>query len=271
METFEGIKQYALEALDVVLPILGKILLGLIILLIAIFIIKRIVKFVKKLLKMAKIEKLDEKLNDIEIAEGKKLNIDSAEIISKCVKWILYFVLIMIGADLLELQVVSDQIKSLIEYFPQLFSALAIFIGGLLFANFIKNSLKSLFESMDMSGGKMLSQVVFFLLLTFISITALNQAGIDTTIISNNINMIIGAFLAAFALGIGLGSRDVINKLLKTFYARKTFEVGQQITFEGEDFEVEAVESIFIVLKNSNRKLMIPINELVESRIELKD
>ena len=124
---------------------------------------------------------------------------------------------------------------------------------------------------MDLSGGKMISQVVFFLLLTFISVTALNQAGIDTEIITSNITMILGAFLLAFAIAFGLGAREVVGKLLKTFYARKTYEVGQKIRFNNEDYTVEEVKSISVILKNTTGKLIVPIDDLVEHQVQLQD
>lgn len=185
-----------------------------------------VVKLVKKILKVAKANRLDGKLNDIEIIEGKKLNFDTIKFVSKIIKYLFYIIIFVNASDIMGLEIITEQISDLLSYLPQLFAALVIFIIGLLFANFVKNGLKSLFESMDLSGCKMISQVVFFLILTFISITALNQAGIDTEIVANNINMIIAAFLLAFAIAFGFGAREVVSKLLKTFYARKTFEVG---------------------------------------------
>jgi len=232
---------------------------------------KLIVKIIKKVLKLAKINKLDDKLNDIEIVEGKKLNFDTIKVVTSFVKWLMYIVLLITASDIMGLEVISNQISDLLAYIPQLFAALIIFMIGLLFANFVKKGLKSLFESMDLSGGKMISQVVFFLLLTFISITALNQAGIDTEIITNNINMIIAAFLLAFAIAFGLGARDVVGKLLKTFYARKTFEIGQIIIFNNESYSVEAVENISVILKNTKGKLIVPIDDLVENQVQMQD
>ncbi len=232
---------------------------------------KIVVKIIKKVLKLAKANKLDDKLNEIEIIEGKKLNFDTIKVVSKFVKYLMYIVLLVTASDIMGLDIITKQIGDLIAYLPKLFSALVIFVIGLLFANFVKNGLKSLFESMDLSGGKMISQVVFFLLLTFISITALNQAGIDTEIITNNINMIIAAFLLAFAIAFGFGAREVVSKLLKTFYARKTFEVGQKIIFNNDDYTVEEVKSISVVLKNTKGKLIVPIDDLVENQVQLQD
>lgn len=232
---------------------------------------KLVVKAVKKLLKLSKANKLDDKLNDIEIVEGKKLNFDTIKVISNFVKWLMYIMLLIMVSDILGLQIISNQISVLLAYLPQLFAALVIFTAGLLFANFVKKGLKSFFDSMDLSGAKIISQIVFFLLLIFISITALNQAGIDTTIITSNITMILASFLVAFSLAVGLGAKTVVGKLMNTFYARKTFEVGKKIIFNNEECTIEAVENISVILKNSKGKLIVPISDLVESQVQMQD
>lgn len=251
--------------------IFPNIIGALVVLIIGWLVTKLIVKIIKKVLKLAKAHKLDEKLNTIEIVEGKNLNFDTIKVVSKFVKWVMYIVLLTTASDIMGLEIISNQISNLLGYLPKLFAALVIFILGLLFANFVKNGLKSLFESMDLSGGKMISQVVFFLLLTFISITALNQAGIDTEIITNNINMIIAAFLLAFAIAFGLGAREVVGKLLKMFYARKIYEVGQRIVFNNKEYTVDAVENISIILADDKGKIVVPINDIIESQVQMQN
>jgi Mechanosensitive ion channel, conserved TM helix len=275
MEKVTEFKDVALQSLTSmwmeITNVFPNIIGALVVFLIGWIITKIIVKIIKKVLKLAKVNKLDDKLNEIEIIEGKQLNFDTVKVVSNFVKWLMYIVLLITASDIMGLEIISTQISELLSYLPKLFSALIIFVLGLLFANFVKNGLKSLFESMDLSGGKMISQVVFFLLLTFISITALNQAGIDTEIITNNINMIIAAFLLAFAIAFGFGAREVVGKLLKAFYARKTFEVGQSITFKNEEYIIDSVENISVVLKNSKGKLIVPIEEIVENQVQMQD
>ncbi len=275
MEEVTDFKNTAMESLSSMWPEVSafalKALGAILILFIGWLVTKLFVKAIKKVLKLVKANTLDDKLNAIEIVEGKKLNFDTIKIVSKFVKWVMYVILLIMVSDVMGLEIISNQISNLLSYLPQLFAALVIFIIGLLFSNFVKNGLKSLFESMDLSGGKMISQVVFFLLLTFISITALNQAGINTEIITSNITMILAAFLLAFAIAFGFGARDVVSKLLKTFYARKMFEVGQKIIFNNESYVVEEVKSISVILKNSKSKLIVPIDDLVEHQVQVQD
>ncbi|WP_179019863.1 mechanosensitive ion channel family protein [Winogradskyella forsetii] len=275
MEKITEFKDIAMQSLSTMwlemIKIFPNIIGAIFVIVIGWIVTKLVVKLIKKLLKLAKVNRLDDKLNEIEIIEGKQLNFDTVKIVSGFVKWVMYIALLITASDIMGLEIISKQVSSLLDYLPQLFAALVIFILGLLFANFVKKSLKSLFESMDLSGGKLISQVVFFLLLTFISITALNQGGINTQIITDNINMIIAAFLLAFAIAIGLGSKEVVGKLLNTFYARKTFEVGQKIIFNNEIYTIDAVQSISIILKNSKGRLIVPIKDLVENQVQMQD
>lgn len=263
----ESLQNIWLDIAASVPKILGVIALIIIFLLVT----KIITSVLKKVLTKANVNKLGDKLNEIELSEGKTLNINLVTILVKAVKWLLYIILITIVADILELTMVSEGLKSFIGYLPKLFTALVIITLGLLFATFVKKSLQSLFESLELSGGKLLSQLVFLLLMILISITALNQAEIDTEIITSNIQMILAAFLFAFALAFGLGARNVIEKVLNTFYTRKLYEVGKTIEFNGIQGEVETINSISVTLKTKEGKLIVPIKDIVESQVRIQD
>lgn len=232
---------------------------------------KLIVKIIKKALKLAKANNLDDAINDIEIVEGKKLNFDTIRVVSNFVKWVMYIILLIMALDIMNLTMISNQVSNLLGYLPQLFAALVIFTIGLILANLIKKGLKSFFESMDLSGAKIISQVVFFIILIFISITALNQAGIHTEIFTSNLTMILAAFLLAFALAFGLGAQKIIGDLLRTFYTRKTYEIGQKIEFNSIKGEVESINGITITIKTEKGKLIVPIKDIVESQVSIQD
>ncbi|MGZ0017246.1 mechanosensitive ion channel family protein [Yeosuana sp. AK3] len=263
----ESVKTMWLEITKIFPSIIGTI----IVLLIGWVVTKLVVKVLKKALKLAKANKLDDTLNEIEIVEGKTLKFDTIKIITTFVKWMMYVMLLIIASDIMNLTMISEQISNLLGYLPQLFSAFIIFTGGLILANVVKKGIKSFFDSMDLSGGKIISQAVFFLILTFLSITALNQAGVDTEIITSNITLILAAFLLAFALAFGFGAQRVVGDLLKTFYARKTYEVGQKIEFNGISGEVETINSISVTLKTDQGKYVIPIKDIVENQIRIQD
>jgi Mechanosensitive ion channel, conserved TM helix/Mechanosensitive ion channel, beta-domain len=267
MEKLEEYKNLAIESFSTT----GiSVLKALLVLIFGWFFIKLVLYLIKKALRFIKIDKLGKKLNEIEIIEGKNLNINITKVVVSFVKWSLLLVLIIVVSEMMGLTIISEEIGNLLHYLPQLLSALIIFMIGLFIANFIKKSILTFFKSFELSGSKIISQLVFFIILAIISITALNQAGINTDIITSNLNLIFGAFLASVALAIGLGAREVVGDLLRTYYTRRTYEIGQHIKFKNIEGEIIAIDDISMTLKTINGKLIVPIKDIVESQVEVK-
>lgn len=267
MEKLEEIKDIAIENFSTTGLSLLKALL---VLLFGWLFIKILLSILKKTFKAIKIDKLGDKLNDIEIIEGKKLNINISKIVLTTIKWALLIILLIVVSEMMGLSIISEEIGKLIAYIPQILSAAIIFVIGLFIANFVKKSIQSFFKSFELSGSKAVSQLVFFIILALVSITALNQAGINTDIITNNLNMIFGAFLVAFALAVGFGAKDVVADLMRAFYSRRLYEIGQKIKFKNIEGEIEAIEDISVVIKTKEGKVIVPIKELVENQVEIQ-
>ena len=247
-------------------------ILGAITILIIGWVITKIIVYViKKALKLAKADKLDDKLNEIELFGEGKFKFNIIKMVTSFVKWLLLLVFIIVAADVAGLTIISQEIGKLLHYIPQLFTAVLLFLVGVYIASFIKKSITSLFKSLEISGGNALGQIVFILITVFVSITALNQAGIDTTIITSNITLILGSLLAAFALALGFGAREVVSSLLKAFYTRKTYELGQEIKFNDVQGEIVSVNEISMTLKTKTGTLIVPIKDIVDNQVEIQE
>ena len=249
---------------------LPKIIGALIILLIGWIVTKIILFVLGKILKLAKVDTLSEKINEMDLFGKGGFTFDIAKIILGFVKWLLLLVFLIVAADILSWEIISTEIGNLLRYLPRLFSALALMMIGLYVGNFVKTTVKKLFDSLEFAGSNVVSNLLFYIIVIFISITALNQAGIDTTIITNNITLILGAFLLAFALGLGLGSRDIITDLLRSFYTRRTYAVGDKIVIGKHSGTVEAIENNSLTLVTKSGKYVIPIKDVTSSQVEIK-
>ncbi|MBB4119230.1 hypothetical protein GGR32_001526 [Mesonia hippocampi] len=233
--------------------------------------LKAILYLAKKLLKLTKIDKLSGKINNNDLVEKLNIKINPSSIILSFLKWFLILVLVIIGADMLKLSALSEQTAKLIAYLPNFFTALLLFLGGVYLANLLKKSVYSLLKSIDLSGAKLISLILFYFLIIMISITALNQAGVNTNIITNNLFLIIGAFLAAFTIAFGLGSRDIVYRLLLGFYTQKSIRTGSRVKIGDIEGIVLDVSNIYIIIKTSENKVVLPIKQLNNHKIEILD
>lgn len=248
---------------------LPQLLKGLAFLIIGWLVIKFILYIIKKALGLTNIDALPEKLNVDEIFGNSSIKIQPTKIIITTIKWILIFVFVIVASELLGLKMVSEQLSNLIAYLPKLISALIIFAVGIYLANIVKKAVAGMFASLELTGGNLVGNIIFYLIAVIVSVTALNQAGINTDLITNNLSIIFASILAAFTISFGLGSRDIIKRLLFGYYSRKNLQVGNKIKTENFEGIIKSIDNISVILEVENKTLIIPIKEIVDNKIEV--
>ena len=271
MEKYKQVLNDSLsDMLSNVVQLLPQIVIAILGLIVAWLLLKIILFILKRVLKAAKIDTLSQRIMDAKLFGDSEVKIDLLKIVLTGVKIILILFFAIVIADVIGLKTVSEGIISVLGYLPTLLSALFIFAGGVYLASIVKKATLTLFESMGVGGSKLISGVIFYMIAFFVSITALNQAGIDTQIITSNFTLILGAFLFAIALGFGLGSRGVISDLLKMFYTRKNYMVGDVIVIDDLEGTIEAIDNITMTLQTKKGTVVLPIEEVVSNRVYIK-
>ncbi len=264
LSSFQRIFDDLLSGLPKVLGFIGFIILSWIL-------IKIFLYIVKKALSKTKIDEWSEKLSETEIFGSSTINIVLTKVILGALKWLLVLIFVLVGADIFGLDIVSQGIGGFIAYLPKLLTALLIFIGGVYVGTIVKKAIHSMFKSLEITGGNLVGNIAFYLIVIFISITALNQAGIDTSIIEKNITLILGSIVLSFTIAFGLGSRDVVKKLLFGFYTRKNLEVGQHIKVGKTKGEIIAIDNICMTIKTNEGKVILPIDKVASKKVEIID
>jgi hypothetical protein len=252
-----------------IVEFLPQLLKGIAFLIFGWIFIKITLYIIKKTLGFTNIDSLPEKLNVDEIFGNSSIKIQPTKIIVTSIKWILIFVFIIVASELLGLRMISEQLSNLIAYLPKLISALVIFAVGIYVANMAKKAISSMFSSLELSGGNLVGNIIFYLIAIIVSVTALNQAGVNTDLITNNLSIIFASILAAFTISFGLGSRDIIKRLLFGYYSRKNLQVGNKIKTDSFEGVIKSIDNISVVVSSDNRTIIIPIKEIVDNKIEV--
>ncbi len=232
--------------------------------------VKIVTGVIRKVLAKTKINQLSEKLSKVKIFGDTSLNVDLAKLITNVLKWFLILIFLMAGSSIFGLTAVSDGLKSFFAYLPKLITALVIFGGGVYLGTVIKNAILGMFKSLDISGGNLVANIAFYLIVIFLSITALDQAGIDTSIIKRNLTMIIGSILLAFTIAFGLGSRDAVTRLLYGYYSRKNVQIGSSIKFKDVEGVITSIDNICFTVQTKQDKVVFPIKDLVDNKLIIK-
>jgi hypothetical protein len=101
----------------------------------------------------------------------------------------------LLGSDIFGLDMLSQGISNFIAYLPRLLTAILIFIGGVYIGTIVKKAIHSMFKSLEITRGNLVGNIAFYVIVVFISITALDQAGNDTSVIKSNLTLILGSIV----------------------------------------------------------------------------
>ncbi|HEY0977487.1 MAG TPA: hypothetical protein VGE21_08460 [Flavobacteriales bacterium] len=195
----------------------------------------------------------------------------TAEVFSRVVFYLILLFFVMATAEVMEFTLVVDGLRRFFSYLPRLLTAVAVLLFGIWTAQRIRTVMDGLSTTMGLSGGRVIGTLLFGIVVLFMSITALNVAGVDTTLITSNILLLMAGLLLSFAIAYGFASRDILTNILGSFYGRDRFSTGMRLRIGSDEGVVEKIDSIALTLRCADRSIVIPASRLVTERIEVLD
>lgn len=222
----------------------------------------------RKALEVTKIDAFAEKLKDLDFLSG--FTLKPSVMLSQVVFYILLLFFISAVSETLGMAVVSNQVASLINYIPKLLSAVVVFLGGALLANLLKEAVGTAAKSLNIPSSGLIANIVFYFLLISIAISALEQAGMNTDFIKNNLTLILGGVVFAFALAYGYASRDTLTNLLSASYSRNRFFVGDEIEVGHLRGTIIDIDSAAVTLRDTAGKtVVLPQRLLTQTEVTI--
>lgn len=253
------------------LSALPSVLKAILVLIVGWIIAKIISRIVKTLLDKIGIDKLSDKLNEIEIVSNSNFSIKPSVVLSKLIYYILLLLFGTAAAEALGMEEVSNLIGDIISYIPFLISGLIVLVVGTLLAEFAKNVVRTACTSLGIPSANLIASFVFWFIFLTALVSALTQAQIDTTFITSNLSIILAGGVFAFALGYGLASKDMMSNFLASFYSRSRVKIGDQISIDGVSGKIVAIDKSAITVKSEGKTTIIPLSKLTTENIEIMD
>jgi len=247
-----------------------KFFMAVIIIIAGFIISKMIAKIIRKFLEKLGIDKLGDKLNEIEIVEKSKISIKISAILSKVTYYFLVLFFMVAATDVLDMPAVSNLVIGIFNLIPSLIVAGIILVLGTLLADTLRSIAQTGLDSLGVPSARLIASLLFYFLFINIVISALSQAQINTEFLSQNISLIIGGVVLAFAIGYGLASKTSMSNFLASFYSKEKFDVGDRITIDGETGSITLIDKSSLTLVNDNgNKIIFPLNHINNQKIEI--
>ena len=241
---------------------------AIIVLIIGIFVAKLIRKALQTALSKANVDKLGDKLNEIDIIK-KMGELKLSQLIPSILYYYIVLMFVQISTALLGMKALTDMVASVMVLIPKLIVASIMIFAGVMIAEALKNAVVNMCKSLKIDSGKLLGSVVFSFFLVIVLIAALKQAGIETSLLESSFNLIIGGIIFAFAVGYGMASRDVLSNILSSFYSKNKFKEGQTVGIDGIKGEIISMDTTSITLRTGDTQTIFPLSILQTKNIEI--
>lgn len=240
-----------------------------VILLVGYLVARGVAVLVKKVLGRVGFDRIGEKLNEISIVKQLKTEIKLSEIVATVLYYFILLVFLTAATETLGIDAITNMVASIVEFIPRLVAAAIMLQVGIMLADVIKNAVTVLCKSFNIASAKLIGNIVFifFLVITFIS--ALGQIGLETALLESSFNLILGGIVAAFALGYGIASRDVLANMISSIYSRNKYKEGQVVKLDDVRGTITGIDNVSVTIQSENSTTVLPLQLFQSRKVEI--
>lgn len=162
--------------------------------------------------------KIDEALTKLNLKKGlEKAGIEFtiSGVIGWLVKWFLIIVFLIAASDILEWVEITDFLKHVVLYIPNVIIAVVILLAGIMVADFVHKVIKKSVEAAKLTSATFLAGIAKWAILVFSFMAALVQLSIAYALIQTLFTGFVGMLAIAGGLAFGLGGKELAGKFLE--------------------------------------------------------
>lgn len=169
---------------------------------------------------------------------------------------LVYFLLLLLfaqtAADGFGLVAISDGIRSMFAYLPNVIAAVLIVVVGSSVSQFAGTAVARAADESGIEFAKSLGSMVSGLILFLVAVMAIGQLQFDTAMVRIVTACVLSGMALAFGLSFGLGSRDITRNVIAGFYARKLFTPGDPLEIRGERGVLKAITATQTIIERES-------------------
>jgi hypothetical protein len=207
------------------------------------FIASLIERGLAAILRTIKFNHLAERAGLADFVQRMGMNTDAAGMIGLVVKWFVRLIALVVAFDALGLPAVSEVLRQLLLWLPNVVVAMVVLVIGGLAARALSNLVRGAASEAGLSNSDFLAKTSAIIVWAFAIVVAVNQLGIATELVNTLFMAVVGAIALGMGLAFGLGGRETAGEILRKWYAKAQENKGK-IVQVGENMGDQAREKM---------------------------
>lgn len=186
-----------------------------------------------------------------------------SEILGLLVFWLVLLLTLVIAADSLHLEQVSEGLAMITGYIPQVIASILIIVFGMLLAKFLQMVVSQGLSRMDIAYTKFVGKAVQIVVLLFVFIAAVDQLGIDLDYVLNGMITFFSVLLLMLGLGAAIGARTVLDNAVACQQVKRQLPLGSSVKIDGMNGRVIDYTLTSVVLDVDDTETVLPATHLL--------
>lgn len=232
-----------------ILDFIPRFINGLIILLVGYAVSVLVRTVVGWVLRRIRLDQLAERTGITQALRGLGIRAPLPQILSQTVFFFLILSFATAAVGLMGLSAVAELLENVLRFVPRAISAALLMIFGSMLARFLGSTVSAVAENVNITYSAALGRIIEYAIVIFSAVLAISTLGVDTSLLTSSLTIIVASVGLAIALTFGLGSRDAARNVIAGYYVRQHFTPGQQLTLGNYSGTVRSTSGAYTVLE----------------------
>ncbi len=185
-------------------------------------------------------------------------------VVGAIVYWMVLLFFLAAAVEALGLQAVSNFVNLISAYLPRVLAAILILLVGLWAGEFVRMLLARAAARAELAWGDLLARFVQVIIVLVMAIIAVDELGIESTILTVTFATFFAATFGAAAIAFGLGARSSVSNILASRYVRQAYEIGDVVRVGEHEGKISEITDTAVMLESEQGRVMVPARRFNE-------
>ena len=179
--------------------------------------------------------------------------------------WIVFVLFVAAAGQVVGLTAVTAGLSKLAQYLPSLLAAVVVLGAGVVLGNLARAATISAAQSARVAQPVLLGSGTRIGVLAIAAVIAVEQIGLNSTVLVVALGLVAGGGVAGSALAFGLGSRAAVGNLIVSQYLLREYRPGQIVRIGDIRGRIVELKRGCVVLETDEGRALVPAKLFEES------
>jgi small-conductance mechanosensitive channel len=179
--------------------------------------------------------------------------------------WLVLVATLLFATETLGPPVVTAWLSNVVGYLPRIMAAIAVAALGTIVARVARRVIVGTARSANLPAAERVGRAAELALMIGVGLVAIEQLGIEVSLLATVILVAFSALLGGAALAFGLGSRDWVANVLSAHYVERLYRTGQTIRVRDIEGRIVRITETAVILENDEGEVALPAREFASN------